>query len=58
MINMRIGQIASSAEYRMDKQFQNLKNSENLLIFQVIKFWKFVNFPIWIIPKTSYLGNS
>ena len=35
---MRIGKIASSAEYQMDKQFQNLKNSENLLIFQVVKF--------------------
>ena len=50
--------IASSAEYRMDKQFQNLlifwisilfqieKNSKNLLIFQVVKFRKFFNFPI------------
>ena len=43
---MRIGKIARSAEYRMDKQFQNFlifeisivfrikKNSDNLLIFQ------------------------
>ena len=53
---MRIGKIASSAEFRMDKWFQNFpifgisiflqhrKNSENLLIFQVVKFWKFFNF--------------
>ena len=26
--------------------FQNVKNSENLIIFEVVKFWKFVNFPI------------
>ena len=43
---MKIGEIASNAEYRMDEQFQNwqflepsfgfpnLKNSRNLLIFQ------------------------
>ena len=37
---MRIGKIASGAEYRMDEQLQNS------LIFQVVKFWKFVNFPI------------
>ena len=55
---MRIGKIARSAEYRMDKQFQNLlifwisiifqaeKNSENLLVFQVVKFWNFVDFSI------------
>ena len=51
---MRIGKIASSAKYRMGKPFQNFrifgisilnwKNSEKFLIFQVIKFWKFVNF--------------
>ena len=47
---MRIGKIASGAEYRMDKQFQKLlifwisivfrieKNSEIFLIFQVVKF--------------------
>ena len=54
---MRIGKIASSSEYRIQKQFQNflifgissfpnLRNSENLLIFEIVKFWKFVNFPI------------
>ena len=57
--NMRIGKIASSAEYRMDKQFQNFqllepnfdfsnwKKSRNFSIFQ---------FPIW--TKTSNLENS
>ena len=67
---MRIGKIASSAEYRMEKQFQNLliffnfdsflnlKNSVNLLIFQVVKFWKFINFPIYKIPKFSNLEIS
>ena len=61
---MKIGKISSSAEYRMDSQFQNLlifsnfdsfpnwKNSENLFIFQHVKFGKF-NFPIYKIPKIS-----
>ena len=48
---MRLGEIASSAEYRMDEQFQNLsifgtkfcfskleKNSINLLTIQIVKF--------------------
>ena len=47
--NMRIGKIASSAEYRMDEQFQNCefsepnfdfrnwKKSRNFLIFQIGK---------------------
>ena len=39
----------------MDEQFQNLLI---LGIFQVLKFWKFVNFTIWKIPKTYYLENS
>ena len=69
---MRIGKIASSAEYQMDKKFQNFiifgisivfqnrKNSENLLIFQVVKFWKFVNFLIYKIPKNfqNYYSRS
>ena len=53
---MTIDKIASSTEYRMDEWFQNLlifrisvvfeieKNSENLLVFQVVEFWKFFNF--------------
>ena len=48
--SMRFGEIASGAEYRIDEQFKNLptfgvsiifkieKNSENLSIFQVVKF--------------------
>ena len=52
---MRIGEITSSAEYRTDKKVQNLlifgisivfqigKNSKNFSVFQVVKFWKFVN---------------
>ena len=52
--NVRVGEIASSAEYRMDEKFQNmpifqakfwfskLKTTLNLLIFQIVKFWKFV----------------
>ena len=58
---MRIGETASDAEYRMDKQFQNLpilvilrvffnwKDSGNLLIFLIVRFWKFVYFRIWKI---------
>ena len=38
--------------------FLNLKNSENLLIFQIVKFWKFVNFLIWEIQKIADLKNS
>ena len=44
---MRIGKIASSAEYQMDEQFQNLP------IFKFQTFWKFVNFLIWKIKKIS-----
>ena len=40
-----------SAEYRMDKQFLSL------LIFQVVKLCKLVNFPIQKIPKFSNLEN-
>ena len=40
---MRIGKIASSAEYRMDKKFQNLLIST---FSKLKKFWKFVNFLI------------
>ena len=55
---MRIGKIASAAEYRMDEKFQNLLiwNFDSFqiekfleicfVIFQVVRFWKFVNFPV------------
>ena len=47
---MRIGIIASGTKYRMDEQFQNLLifgmfklwNFGNLLIFQFVKFQKFL----------------
>ena len=55
---MRIGKIASSAEYRIDEQSQNLlifgilivfwieKNSGNLLILQFRNFQKFLIYKI------------
>ena len=63
---MRIGKIASSAEYRMDEQSQNLlifkilivfwieKNSGNLLILQ---FWNFQKIPIYKITKISEISK-
>ena len=51
---MKIGEIASSVEYRMDEYFQILPNFDFLnwkknfiifLIFQIGKFWNSVNFP-------------
>ena len=52
--NIRIGEIASSAVYRMNEfkfvelnyGFLNWKYSMNLSIFLIVKFWKFVNLPI------------
>ena len=54
---MRISEIASSAEYRIDEQFQNpdLKNSRNLLIFQ---FGIFQKFAIQKIRKICDFKNS
>ena len=57
-IIMRIGEIASGAEYEMDEEFQNMRifrisivlQIENLLIFE---FRKFQKCPIWKIPKRS-----
>ena len=45
--NIRIGEIASSAEYRMDEHFQNLQIIGAKFWFSVNwkKFYKFVNFP-------------
>ena len=43
---MRIGVIASSAEYRIDEQFQNLPILElNFNFLNWKKFYKFVTFP-------------
>ena len=64
---MRIGEIATSAEYQMDEQFRsrqflganfgfpNWKNSRNLLIFQ---FRQFQTFPIRKTQKISNLKKS
>ena len=41
---MRIGKIASSAEYRMDKQFRNLLIFLISVVFQIEKFGEFVDF--------------
>ena len=35
--NRRIGKIASSAEYRMDEQFQNFQFISRTLVFQIEK---------------------
>ena len=63
---MRIGKIASNAEYRMDQQSQNLlifgilivfwieKNCGNLFILQ---FENFQKFPIYKITKISNFEN-
>ena len=37
---MRIGRIASSAEYRMDKKFQNLLIFRISIVFQIEKILK------------------
>ena len=42
---MRIGKIASGAEYRINEPFQNLSILGISIILQIKKFWKFVNFP-------------
>ena len=39
---MRMGKIASSAEYRMDKQFQNLLIFGISIVFQIEKILKFL----------------
>ena len=64
---MRIGKIASSAEYRMDEQFQKCQFLEpnfdfphrnkfrNFLIFQ---FGQFQKLQIWKLQKNFNSGNS
>ena len=47
---MKIGKIATVAEYQMDEQFQNWLIFESLIIFQIKK-------KIWI-PKVFNLENS
>ena len=48
--NMKIGKIATVAEYQMDEQFQNWLIFEILIIFQIKKKIG--------IPKVSNLENS
>ena len=69
---MRIGQRASTAEYRIDKPFQNLPtfkpnfgfsnwtNFRKLLIFQIyfFKFKEFHSFSICEIPNFFKLENA
>ena len=55
---MRIGKISSSAEYRMDEQFQNCKFLEPNFDFPNEKILKFLHFSIWTIPKTLSLRSS
>ena len=58
---MRIGKIASGAEYQMDKQFHNLLIFWISIVFRIKKIWKFVNFSsckILVICWFSNLENS
>ena len=43
---MGIGKVARSVEYRMDKKFKNLLIFKTSVVFEIEKFYKFVNFPI------------
>ena len=40
MANLRIGKIASGAEYQMNEQFQNLPIFETSMVFQIDKITK------------------
>ena len=63
MANMRNGEITSGAEYRMNEQLKKFPIFGVSIVFQVVKFWKLVNFPncyesiIWKIIKFSKLFN-
>ena len=55
--NMRIGKMASSAEYRMDKQFQNfqfLKPNFGFSSFLVVQFGQFQKFLSWKVQKFGF----
>ena len=54
---MRIGKIASSAEYRMDKQFQNLLIFRISIIFEIVKILKINNFSSCKILEICYFTN-
>ena len=54
---MRIGKMASSAEYRMDKQFQNfqfLKPNFGFSSFLVVQFGQFQKFLSWKVQKFGF----
>ena len=54
---MRIGKIASGAEYRMDEQFQNSLIFRLLIVFQIkkkSKNFEFRKFPKFLIWKISH----
>ena len=58
---MRIGKIASSAEYWMDKQFQNFLIFLILIVFQIDKIltiFLFFSCKIVEICKFTHLKNS
>ena len=48
----------SSAECGMDEQFQNCKFFSQILVLQIDKIYKFVNFLIWTIIKISNKKSS
>ena len=50
---MRIGKIASDAEYRMDEPFQNLWIFVIFIVLQTGKNLKFFNLSIWKIQQIS-----
>ena len=53
---MRIGKIASSAEYRVDEQFQNFPTfAAKFWLYKFKKFWKFFIFRIFKILKISQI---
>ena len=52
---MRIGEIATKTEYRIDEQFQNCQFLQQKGFPKNI--WKFIIFPIWTIPKIANLGK-
>ena len=56
--NMRIGKIVNNAEYRMDEKFQNWEFFSQILFSKLKRFWKFIHFPIWPVPKIFNLENS
>ena len=55
---MRIGKIASSAEYRGDEQFQNFQLLAKFWFYKLKEIYKFVNFTIWKNPKIVKLKSS